>query len=230
MAEKVSGEEHELGELVREYRADPVHLLHGVVFFLTWFLAGLCLLWLAPPLPPPNSPLVTVAVVLLLLLFGGGGLWHVISMARLRMRLFEQGFVHAKGRVIKSFRWEEIETVDLSQLTNLPDVYGTKRFFRFRTAGGQEVVLDVGAIIGAEDLGRTVMREVRHSQLKGLLRRALSLEAAGAWGAALAAFEQLLSESPYNAIADHARDHIRRCREQNSAHLPGDDGIRDSGP
>jgi hypothetical protein len=173
---------------------------------------------------------VTVAFDLLLLLWGGCQLWHAISMARLRMRLFEQGFVHAKGRVIKSFRWEEIETVDLSQLTNQPDLYGTIHFFRFRTAGGQEVVLELGKIIGAEDLGRIVMREVRHSQLKGLLRRGLNLEAAGAWGAALAAFEQLLSESPYNEIADQARDHIRRCREQKSAHRPGDDSIRESGP
>jgi hypothetical protein len=53
MAEKVSGEEHELGELVREYGANSVHVLIMVVFSLTLFLSGLVLLWLAPPPPPP---------------------------------------------------------------------------------------------------------------------------------------------------------------------------------
>jgi outer membrane protein assembly factor BamD (BamD/ComL family) len=50
--------------------------------------------------------------------------------------------------------------------------------------------------------------------LKNLLQQALRLESAGEWSQALVAFEKLLKESPYNEIADQARAHIQRIREQ----------------
>jgi hypothetical protein len=74
------------------------------------------------------------------------------------------------------------------------------------------------------------MREVRRCQVKGLLSRALRLEAAGERDAALAAFEQLLRESPYNEIAEQARAHIERLRQHHSGPGPGETAIQGGPP
>jgi hypothetical protein len=158
-----------------------------------------------------------------LLVVGALVVWGAFPMARLRVLLFEQGFVYREGRLVRRFRWEEIEAVDLTETAHQGS-HGVSYYthsFRIRATGGREVVLDDTNLGGGEALGREIMREVRHCELKGLLRRALKLEAAGERDAALGCFEQLLRESPYNEIADQAREHIQRLRQPTPGGGPG---------
>lgn len=229
MEERRSAEGHDLGDLVEEYGANSLGQLLLVTGGLAFLAGGLFMLWVA--ISPGG----------LLALFPGLGLpvagalmlWTAFSMARLRVLLFEQGFIHREGHLARSFRWDEIEGVDLTE-TEHQDRHGRvshyTHSFRIRASGGREVVLNDEAIGGGESLGRQIMREVQHCRLKGLLRRALKLEAAGERDAALADFEQLLRESPYNEIADQAREHIQRLRQPAPGSGPGETAIQGGAP
>jgi Family of unknown function (DUF6585) len=204
-------EEPDLGERVEEYRASSLRQLVLIALGLALVAGGLFLLWVA------TSPGGLLALLPCLAMLGIGAFvfWRAFSMARLRVVLFEKGFIHWEGQLATSFSWGEIEAVDLTE-TEHRGKYGNALYythsFRIRAAGGREVALDDTNIGDGEALGRAIMREVRHCQLTGLLRRALSLEAAGQRDAALDAFEQLLRESPYNEMADQVREHIERLR------------------
>jgi hypothetical protein len=220
---------YDLGELVEEYGANSLWQLLLVAVGLALFAAGLFMLWVA------TSPagLLALPPGLVVLVAGALMLWRAFSLARLRILLFEQGFVHREGRLARSFRWEEIEGVDLTE-TEHRGRHGNANYythsFRIRAAGGREVVLGDEDIGGGEALGRQIMREVQHAHLKGLLRQALKLEAAGEREAALAGFEQLLRESPYNEIADQAREHIQRLRGPAPGSEPGKTAIQGGPP
>jgi hypothetical protein len=229
MDERHSAERHDLGELVEEYGASSLQQLILVAAGLAFVAGGLFMLWVAIA----TGDLLPLLPGLAGLILGAGGFWRAFSTARLRVLVFEQGFVHQEGRLGRSFRWEEIEGVDLTETehrsTHNNSIYYTHSF-RIRATGGREVVVDDTEIGGGEALGRTIMREARHSQLKGLLKRALKLEAAGERDAALAGFEQLLRESPYNEIADQAREHIQRLRQQISGDGLGETAVQGGGP
>jgi hypothetical protein len=229
MEGRQSAEGHDLGELVEVYGTSSLHQLILFATGLAFVAGGLFMLWVAIA----SGDLLPLLPSLVLLIVGAIGFWRAFSTPRLRVLLFEQGFVHQERRLGRSFRWEEIEAVDLTETehrdTRNNILYYTHSF-RIRATGGREVVVDDTEIGGGEALGRTMMREVRHSQLKGLLRRALKLEAAGERDAALAGFEQLLRESPYNEIADQAREHIQRLRQQSSGAGQGETAIQGGGP
>lgn len=226
MAGQNSTQGPDLGELVEEYRANSLRQLILVAFGLAFFAGGAFLLWLAA------SPGGFLALLpgLVLPIIGGLAFWRAFAMARIRVQLFEQGFVHWEGRLRSSFRWEEIERVDLTE-TEHRDKNGNVMYythsFRIRAAGGGGVVLNDTDVGGGEELGRTIMREVRHRQLKDLLRRALQLEAAGERDAALAGFEQLLRDSPHNEMGAQAREHIERLRQHNPGAGPGGTSVQE---
>jgi hypothetical protein len=214
MTRKIYPEGHELGELVEEYGASSFTRALRLALALALVALGLFLLWLAVSVRDGLLLLPSLA----LLLAGVYVIWVAFRFrAGLRVLLFEGGFVHLEGGRARRFRWEEIESVHLTEtqcLDRCGNAAAYTHSFRIRAAGGREVVLDDTEIGGGEDLGRAIMREVQHFQLKGLLRRALQLEAAGEWALALATFEELLCESPYNEIADQAREHIQRLHRR----------------
>jgi hypothetical protein len=209
-AEKLSSVSCSLGELVEEYNTNtlsPGLQAFWLQIIVVMLLAGCCMIYMLWAGDGFDSHLATQllcfgAVVVIL---GVVTLWKMFHRPGIRILLFEEGFVHQQDRLVSSFRWEEIAGVDLTE-TEHRDRYheGASHYthsFRIRTAGGREVVVDDAVIGGGEELGRTIMREVQHVRLKGLLKRALSLEAAGERDAALDAFERLLRKSPYNEIA-----------------------------
>jgi hypothetical protein len=179
---------------------------------------GLFLIWLAISTGDRLALLGGVLGVPMLLL-GAVMLWQAFSLTQLSIRLYEQGFVYRKGRLVMPFRWEEIETVNLTE-TEHRGRYGNTLYYTHSfdiRAATREIVLNDTEVGDGEKLGRAIMREVQHYQLKRLLRKALLLEAAGERAVALSTFEQVVCESPYNQIADQAREHIQRLRQHSSS-------------
>jgi hypothetical protein len=212
MDERHSAEGTDLGQLVAEYGASLLHQFSLIAVGVVLLVVGLLLLWIAYLNFAPHFILFgSLMLIVCPIVF-----WRAFSTGGVRVLLFEQGFVHREGRLSRPFRWEEIEGVDLTETEHRNTSNNTSYFthsFRIRATDGRGVVLDDVQISDGEELGRTIMREVQHCQVKARLRWALKLEAAGERDEALAAFEQLLRESPYNEIGNQAKEHILRLRE-----------------
>src|SRR6516165_325838 len=97
-----SAEGHDLGELVEAYGANSLRQLLLIAFGLAFVAGGLFLLWVA--IAPGG--LLALLPSLVMLIAGAFLVWQAFSMARLRVLLFEQGFLHREGRLARSFRWE----------------------------------------------------------------------------------------------------------------------------
>jgi hypothetical protein len=212
MDEHHSADEHDLGELVDVYRASSLKQLLRLIVGAAFIGAGV--LMLRDPSAFERWDILFPAVVCLVV--GAGGVLWAFSVTRLRVLLYERGFVYREGRRARTFRWDEIEAVDLTETAH-QDRQGNILYythsFRIRTPDGREAVLNDTQIGDGETCGRTIMREVRHCKLMALLKVALRLEAAGKNVEASDAFEQLLRESPYNELADQAREHLQRLRQ-----------------
>jgi hypothetical protein len=213
-----------LGDLIDVYKGNSfLQLLCGVVG-LTLVLCG-CILMVGGSNIFPNHLGFRVAEVvlgLLLVLFGGLSLCiGIFYFGRLRALVYEQGFVLKNGRSVQTFRWEELQSVQLTEATHMQDgqLSHCTRTFRIRAWDGREAVVGDTDYSRGEDLGRTIMGEVQRHALRNLLRQALRLAAAEEWSLALAAFEKLLSESPSNEIADQARTHFQRMRKLERQHI-----------
>jgi len=101
------------------------------------------------------------------------------------------------------------ETEVRDQYGNIKGYYHT---FRVHTTGRGVVIIEDREIGDGEELGRTIIREVKRYEVLGRLRQALVLENAGHREAAIFCFEQLLRECPYNEIAHQAKEHLRQLR------------------
>jgi hypothetical protein len=209
----------DLGDLIDVYRGSYFQQLLCGIGGLAFVCIG-CLPLVVGSYVLPNHLAFRVLEILLglfLIAIGSLALWGaVFYFGRLRALVYEQGFVLKNGRSIQTFRWEELQPVELTETTHIRNgqVSHYTHTFRIRAWDGREVFLEDTDYSSGEDLGRTIMREVQRRALKNLLQQALRLESAGEWSQALVAFEKLLKESPYNEIADQARDHVQRIREK----------------
>jgi hypothetical protein len=220
LSEATSEARSDLGDLVEEYKAQPLkRLLVGGAGFVLTPLGGLALVWAAAS--SGSEPLGDIWPVFvfgpILLVAGGLLIWLAFFwMGRTRFLLHDGGFVYASAGAKQSFRWQDLVRVQLTEIEHR-DRYGNttsySHVFRIYAANGQEIVLDDRDIGDGEELGRTIMRELRLAQLKELLKMALSMEAAGEVGPAMAAYEQLFKESPYNQIGEQARERMERLRQ-----------------
>jgi hypothetical protein len=218
-----SVEKPDLGAFVERYAPNPLtQSLGGILGILCFLLSA----W---------AFFKGAGFAVSLLLGGVGLLCFAGRMAYqrwmpLRVLLYEDGFVHIKGRLVQTFRWDEIESVFLTEIEhrhrNGQSTYS--HLFRIRTWGGvREIQFLDGDLRDGEDFGRTIMREVQRVKLKGLLKKAMQCEAAGKWNEAVAAFEQVERDSPYNEIGKQAREHIERLRQQGTAPRPDNTGTTD---
>jgi Family of unknown function (DUF6585) len=213
-----STEAPDLGNLIDVYKGNSFQqLLYGVVG-LTLALFG-CILMVGAANIFPNHLGFRIAEIMLgaLLVLVGGLLLctGVFYVGRLRALVYEQGLVLKNGRSVQTFRWEELQPVQLMEATHLRNgqISHYTHTFRIRTWDGREAVLEATDYSRGEDLGRTIMREVQGHALKKLLKSALKPEAAEEWNLAWAAFEKLLSESPCDETAEQANMHIQEIRE-----------------
>src|SRR5262245_53507279 len=88
-------EGHNRGELVEEYRASSFRQLLYLAGSLAFIAGGVTLLWIA--ISFGDGAALLLGVFSLLMLVSGAFLcWQACSIARLRVLLFEQGFVYRK--------------------------------------------------------------------------------------------------------------------------------------
>jgi hypothetical protein len=218
-----SVEKRDLGLFVERYSPNPFTQSLGGI------LCTICMLLSLWGYFKGGGLYASLLLVLLGLLFLVGGIAYRYWIP-FHVLLYEDGFVFVDGSSVQSFRWDEIETVFLTEIEhrhrNGQSTYSHD--FRIRTWGGvREIKLSDDDVRQGEDLGRTIMREVQRVKIKALLKRAMQREAAGEWKEALAAFEEVVRESPHNEIGNQARNHIERLRQKGSGQQPDNGGTTD---
>jgi hypothetical protein len=215
-------EARDLGALITEYRANSCMQLGYVILGAVFVPVGFVLLFGNRDWFPDHFIFraLQVGMGLFMICAGPLALWvSLFIMTRLRVLLFEEGFVVVDRRIVRTLRWEQIAEIRMTEKAhtrNGEPMYYTYSF-AIRTRDGAELLLD-DTLAGVEQLGRTIMRETKRHELKASLKAALGLETAGHWHEAIAAFEQVLRASPYNEIADQAREHVEQIRLKIAGH------------
>lgn len=162
------------------------------------------------------TALFFIAVGSGLAIVGGIAIDRVLTAMRMRVLLFDGGFVWADEEDVRGYRWDQIASVHLVEIPHCHHgrvIYRTHSF-EITSRDGHVVWLEKGDLRGNEELGQAIARAVRNDKTRAAQAAALRLEADGQWESALAIFERIAAESPDADIAAEARVHSHRLRQR----------------